>query len=144
MMFGLFTPFFFLPSYAVSRGMSHSLASFLIAILNAASFFGRVIPGVLGDKWGRLNILFAAGVSTAVLICCFTLVKSNASIIVYSILYGFCQGAIISGMTVSISMVPKDQKQMGTYMGMGMAVMSVAVSPLSSSNNLCAFFYGVC
>lgn len=82
MMFGLFTPFFYLPSYAVSRGMSAELASFLVAILNAASFFGRVIPGVLGDKWGRLNIFFVAGIVTAIMIFCFTSAKTNAQIIV--------------------------------------------------------------
>lgn len=86
MMFGLFTPFFYLTSYAVDQGMSPVLASYLIAILNASSFFGRVIPGVLGDKWGRLNIFFAGGVSTAVLIFCFTHVHTNAQIIVRSTL----------------------------------------------------------
>jgi MFS family permease len=84
MMFGLFTPFFYLPSYAVSRGMSAELASFLIAILNATSFFGRVIPGVLGDKFGRVNIFFVAGITTAVMIFCFTVAKTNAQIIVSS------------------------------------------------------------
>ena len=81
-MMGLFLPFFYLPTFAVEHGMSHELASFLVAILNAASFFGRVIPGVLGDKWGRLNILFFSGLSTAILIFCFTLMKTNATIIV--------------------------------------------------------------
>ena len=79
---GLFLPFFYLPSYAVAHGMSHELASYIVGILNAASFFGRVIPGVLGDKWGRLNILFSAGLGTAILIFCFTLMKTNATIIV--------------------------------------------------------------
>lgn len=83
-MFGLFTPFFYLPSYAVSQGMSAELASFLIAILNASSFFGRVVPGVLGDKFGRVNIFFFAGIVTAVMIFCFTAAKSNAQIIVSS------------------------------------------------------------
>lgn len=82
MMFGIFLPFFYLPSYAVSRGMSHQLASYLVSILNAASFFGRVVPGVLGDKWGRLNMLFVAGLSTGILVFCFPSVNSNASIIV--------------------------------------------------------------
>lgn len=79
---GLFLPFFYLPSYAVSHGMSPQLASYIVAILNAASFFGRVIPGIMGDKWGRLNILFASGLSTAILIFCFTLMKTSATIIV--------------------------------------------------------------
>ena len=89
MLFGLFMPFFFLPSYAVSQGMSQQLASYLVAIVNGASFFGRVVPGVLGDKWGRLNMLFATGISTGILIFCFESLKSNASIIVSSYRYSW-------------------------------------------------------
>jgi hypothetical protein len=37
--------------------MDATLASYLLAIINAASTFGRVIPGVLADKFGRLNIV---------------------------------------------------------------------------------------
>ncbi|KAK0108679.1 hypothetical protein ONS95_003471 [Cadophora gregata] len=64
MLMGMFMPFFYLPSFAVEKGMTPKLAGYLLSILNGASFFGRVIPGVLGDKLGRLNALCAAGLST--------------------------------------------------------------------------------
>jgi MFS family permease len=86
MTMGLFMPFFYLPSFAVSQGMSSQLASYIVAILNAASFFGRVVPGVLGDKLGRLNMLFAAGLSTGILIFCFESLNSNAAIIVSNLM----------------------------------------------------------
>src|SRR5437762_3981182 len=41
MTWGLFTPFFFLPSYAVSKGMSVRNSSYLLSILNGASLPGR-------------------------------------------------------------------------------------------------------
>lgn len=34
-------------------GMSPGLAQYLVTILNAASLFGRTIPGFLADKIGR-------------------------------------------------------------------------------------------
>jgi len=126
MMLGLFLPFFYLPTFAVENGMSTELASYIIAILNAASFFGRVIPGVLGDKLGRYNAFSAAALSSGVLLICMQWLKSNASIIVFSALYGFCSGAIVSGMSVVLSQVPKDPREIGTYMGMGMATVAIA------------------
>jgi len=45
---------------------------------------------------------------------------------VFSGLYGFFSGAIVSGMSVTLAQVPKDPKEIGTYMGMGMATVSIA------------------
>jgi MFS family permease len=47
MLLGIFIPPFYLPTFAISNGMSPELAPYLISIYNAASLFGRVIPGVL-------------------------------------------------------------------------------------------------
>lgn len=126
MMLGLFTPFFYLPSFAVSHGMSAQLSAYLVAILNAASFFGRVVPGIMADKLGALNMLFVAGLSTGILVFAWQAMNTNADIIVFSALYGFCSGAIISLMSFALAGVPKNPQNIGTYMGMGMAVCSLA------------------
>jgi len=124
-MLGLFLPFFYLPSLAVQHRMSSELSSYLLAILNGASFFGRVIPGILGDRLGRYNALSAAGIGSGILILCLPDLDSNASIIAFAALYGFCSGAIVSGMSVLMAGVPTDPRNIGTYMGMGMAVISI-------------------
>lgn len=122
---GFFIPIFYLPTYAVQFGMNRVLASYLISILNGASFFGRVIPGILGDKFGRFNTLIAAGLSSAILIFCWQRITTNAGIIVFAAIFGFCSGAIISGFGVCLATCPKDPKNIGTYMGMGMSFSSV-------------------
>ena len=38
--------------------MSPNLAQYLVSILNAASFFGRTMPGYIADKVGRFNTMF--------------------------------------------------------------------------------------
>ena len=123
---GMFTPLFFLPSYAIEQGMSATLASYLVSILNAASIPGRILPGILADKIGRLNILLAAGVSTAIIVFCWAKLGGTAGIIIYALAFGFCSGAIISGSTVAITMCPKDPKDTGTYMGQGIALAALA------------------
>lgn len=126
MILGVFTPIFYIPTYAVEHGMSKELASYLVAVLNGASLLGRVLPGVLADRFGRLNILCAAGLSTGILIFCWPSITTSASVIVFSALFGFCSGAIISGMSVCLATCPSDPRNIGTYMGMGMGIASFA------------------
>ncbi|KAJ6026017.1 hypothetical protein N7444_013696 [Penicillium canescens] len=126
MFLGLFTPLFYIPTYAVSRGMDATLASYLLAILNAASTFGRVIPGVLADRFGRLNVLSIGGILTGIIIFCMNKAESTPALIVYSIAFGFWSGTIISGSSAAFSIVIPDPRTIGTYLGAGMAVASLA------------------
>ncbi|CAK7216862.1 hypothetical protein SBRCBS47491_002974 [Sporothrix bragantina] len=127
MFMGLFTPLFFLPSYAVAQGMDTTLASYLLAIINAASTFGRIIPGILADKLGRINVLMAGGTATGIIIMCLTAAKSTAGLIVFSIFFGFASGTIVSGASAAISVCSDDPRKMGTYLGMGLGAASIAV-----------------
>ncbi|KAF7556708.1 hypothetical protein G7Z17_g1239 [Cylindrodendrum hubeiense] len=79
---GMFTPLFFIPTYAVSRGMDETLASYLLAIINGASTFGRIIPGVLADKFGPFNMLLLAGLTNGIVILCLNTAKSTAGSLV--------------------------------------------------------------
>lgn len=124
---GAFTPIFYLPTYALVYGVNTELAFYLAAILNAASFFGRITAGILADKLGPLNILVIMATGTSILILCWQVITSTPSIIVMAVFYGFCSGAIISLITVCLAHVPKDPKQIGTYIGMGMFVLSFSV-----------------
>jgi MFS family permease len=118
----MLTPLFFIPTYAVTRGMDPSLAGYLLAIINAASTFGRIIPGVLADKYGRLNIFSLGALATGIIIFCMNLAASNAALVVFSVFFGFVSGTIISGASAAFSLCPRDPRNIGTYMGMGMSI----------------------
>lgn len=126
-MLGLFTPFFYLPTYAIEHGMSAQLASYLVSILNGASFFGRVIPGIMADKVGRLNMLMASAIASGILIFCLQKMTTNPTIIAFSALYGFTSGAIISLTSVNLAQIPKNAGDIGTYIGQGMAIVAFGV-----------------
>lgn len=125
MIFGVFVPVLYLPTYAVKYGMSTELASYL-AILNGASFFGCVIPGIMADKVGRLNMFCLVGIATGILVFCRQRITTSAGIIVLAAIYGFFSEAIVSLTTVCFTTVPKNPQNIGTYMGMGMAVTAFA------------------
>ncbi|KAL4757686.1 MCT family MFS transporter [Aspergillus foveolatus] len=127
MFLGLFSPIFFIPTYAVSRGMDATLASYLSAILNGASTFGRIIPGILADRFGRINAFGLGGLATGIIICCMNEAQSNASLIVFSVIFGFWSGTVISGGSAALTAVPKNPQEFGTYLGMGIALSGCAV-----------------
>ena len=57
---GMFLPINYIILEAVHYGMSPGLAQYLVSILNAASFFGRTLPGFIADKIGRFNMMFVS------------------------------------------------------------------------------------
>ncbi|KAI1388514.1 major facilitator superfamily domain-containing protein [Hypoxylon trugodes] len=126
MLLGAFTPLFYIPTYAVSRGVDPTLASYLVAIVNAASTFGRVIPGILADKFGRLNIFAFGAFISGIITLCWNKAETTAALIVYSIAIGFSSGTIISGGTAAFTECATNPQELGTYIGMGIGLSSFA------------------
>lgn len=126
MLLGVFTPLFYIPTYAVMKGIDPTLASYLLAIINAASTFGRVIPGVMADKFGRLNIFAIGGLVSGIVIFCWDKAETTAALVVYSIAIGFTSGTVVSGASAAFTECPTDPRDLGTYIGMGMGLSSFA------------------
>lgn len=77
--------------------MSDNLSSYLLSILNAASIFGRILPGIIADKLGRFNVMITTTAFSAIIVLALWLPSSgNAPILVFCILYGFSSGAFVS------------------------------------------------
>lgn len=93
--FGMFSPFFYVSSYGVARGFSSSLSFYTISMLNGASLFGRVIPGILADKYGRFNVCLVFTILAGIVALCWTKATSVAGLVVFSIAYGFSSGVSI-------------------------------------------------
>ncbi|OJZ83018.1 hypothetical protein ASPFODRAFT_83516 [Aspergillus luchuensis CBS 106.47] len=126
MIWGMFTPFFYIEIFATYKGMGATLATYMLPILNAASIFGRLLPGFIADKFGPFTTLFISATVTSVLLFSWIAVSSNAGIIVFSIFYGSCSGAIISLMSPCIAKITPEPQLIGTYLGMALFVVAIA------------------
>lgn len=126
LLIGMFVPLIFIPSFAIQQGVDPTLASYLAAMLNGASIFGRILPGIVADRLGRLNVLAAMGASTGILVFVWPKVAGTAGVVVFSVFFGFTSGAIVSGATVALSMCPDSLSDVGTWMGQGMAIASLS------------------
>lgn len=118
---GSYTPFFYLPAYAVKQGMSDALAGYLLAIVNGSSSFGRIVPGILADRFGKLNTFAIGSAATGLAISTMSSVHSIGAFIGYAIFLGISCGTIMSGASAAFSTCPKDARNVGSYIGMGMA-----------------------
>lgn len=90
--FGMFSPFFYTTSFAVERGFSTTLAFYTVSIVNGTSFFGRILPGIIADKYGKFNCCIVATISAGVVALCWTKVTSVAGLVIWSAAYGFASG----------------------------------------------------
>ena len=103
---GLFVPLTYCSSWAahVGVGADPTFAFQLLAILNAASFFGRWLPGYVADRWGRFNTMLVAMALCLVFIVAFWLPASlggsaRGSVrlaVIFAIGFGFGSGSGIS------------------------------------------------
>lgn len=107
-----FIPVTYMPSYYLARqglskadavGASGAFAYQLLAILNGVSCFGRYLPGYLGDKLGRYNIMIVSNLLCVVAVFGLWLPdaitdapQSIALLISFVVLFGFASGANVA------------------------------------------------
>lgn len=121
---GLFSPFFYVTSYTVSLSQDSNMAFYMISILNAASLFGRVLPGILADWYGPLNIFNFAAASSFIIVFCWTKATSITGIVLFSLAYGFFSGAVVSLMSVCAIQSVRPAHY-GAAIGFAMSILSV-------------------
>jgi MFS family permease len=89
---GLFSPFFYISSYAAGHGASAQTSFYMISIMNAATLFGRVIPGIVADRVGHYNVMIFVLLASGITSFCWTAVHSLTGLVIWSIAYGFSSG----------------------------------------------------
>lgn len=98
---------------------SHDMSFYIVAILNAASFFGRIIPNFASDHFGPLNVIFPCSLITGLLSLCTMAVHSLAGAVVIAIWLGFFSGVFIAMPPVCFASLTQDKSNIGTRIGMG-------------------------
>ncbi|KAI8904361.1 major facilitator superfamily domain-containing protein [Gorgonomyces haynaldii] len=132
--FGYFVPFFFMATYAKFNGMSPSEGALLVGILNGASAVGRVVLGVLADKFGHATMLttclYLSSLSVFVI---WPFSTSFGVLLVFALAYGFSAGGFISLFpTTSVAMF--GTKNVASMIGLlysGAAIGNLAGAPIA-------------
>ncbi|KAJ6787995.1 hypothetical protein PWT90_01107 [Aphanocladium album] len=104
--FGLYTPINYLPTVAVSAGMSKTLAQNLVAIYNGASLMGRLGSGILADKFGRFNAFVGSCYIAGILILAMWIPGTQNNVtIAFAAMFGLFSGAYIALLVALVALV---------------------------------------
>ncbi|QIX00270.1 hypothetical protein AMS68_005787 [Peltaster fructicola] len=105
MEWGLFVVQTYIASFAINSGETGISSYGIVALLSAGSFFGRWLPGLLADRYGRFNVII-----TTISLCCVTILafwlpagSSTALLVVFALSFGFASGSNLGLIPVCIS-----------------------------------------
>ncbi len=94
---GYFVPPLYLPTFASSLGLSRSMGTLLVALLNAAGVFATVIMGMLCDRFHVTTVIMLSTVGATLSVFLFWGLSSALPLLViFSIVYGFFAGGFVA------------------------------------------------
>ncbi|KAL7414241.1 MFS general substrate transporter [Mrakia frigida] len=123
-MAGLYTPLSFLDVAGRRIGLG-DFSSYLIAIANATSLAGRLVPGYLADKIGPVNLLIPFSLLSGILIFAWPFCVSKGSLVVFSALMGIGTGAFVSLYSPGVAQLGETH-DIGRRMGTLTSILSFA------------------
>ena len=94
---GYFIPSIYLPTFARSIGLSPSMGTLLVALVNAASVPSTIILGMLIDRFHVTTVILLSTVGAVISVFLFWGCSDTLPLlIVFSILYGLSAGGFVS------------------------------------------------
>ncbi|KAH8648649.1 putative MFS monocarboxylate transporter [Xylariales sp. PMI_506] len=138
----MFVPINYIILQAIANGVEPQLSNTLLTILNVGSLPGRILPGYVGDKVGRFNVMIVMCTMSAIVILALwlpgTLLApgSAAVYVVFSLLYGFASGAFVSMVPALLAQISTDMSVIGLRQGVlftFLAIASLCGSPIAGA-----------
>ncbi|KAI0035057.1 MFS general substrate transporter [Vararia minispora EC-137] len=115
---GLYTVLSFINASAPTQGVSSNLVPYMVALGNTGSAVGRLITGMLGDKYGIMNIMIPFTFMASLFTYIWPFAYGNGPVVTITILYGVSSGAfvgLIAGPTMSMGPVEDVGRRTGMY-----------------------------
>ncbi|PNY29105.1 Riboflavin transporter MCH5, partial [Tolypocladium capitatum] len=112
---------YYIQSYALAHGMQMNvspLASYLVALLNASTIPGRLVPSLFADRFGPLDTYVVVCACTCGSVLYWISVTNAAGNVAFAVLYGFFSGGVVSLATVVVTNITPDLGRLGTRLGM--------------------------
>ena len=126
---GFYVPLFYIPLFAQNHlRTSDDLAYNILAIVNAGSFAGRILP-FLTSKIPPIYSLAFWSAGCAVLLFCWITIDNTAGFIIFSVLYGFGSGVLVAGCSSAVAhkTLSPNLSVIGARLGLSWAFASIGV-----------------
>ncbi|KAF1964712.1 MFS general substrate transporter [Bimuria novae-zelandiae CBS 107.79] len=124
--FGLWLPGFHIKTYASKVYPSYPISPYLLPLMSGSSIPGSVVGGLLGDRLGRLNVIFPMTLLSGFICLSIWLPAPSISVLaLFASLYGFTSGSVTALLPPTVSQILPDDK-IGARLGAFYSVMSIA------------------
>lgn len=134
---GLFFPFFYLPTFtSIVLHASEKTDFYMLSIINATSVLGRIIPGLIADRVGALNMMVSCGLGATILAFTWLGIRSVAGAAIFAAFFGLCSGAIVSLPVTIVAGLSPHMGVVGTRVGMSYSFAGVGMligNPIAGS-----------
>lgn len=123
---GLYVFYYFISLYAIEvTGADESVANYLLAILNAGSFLGRLIPNWIAGHYGLINVQIIFGIISGVLAFALLAIKTTGGVIAFAVVYGFVSAPYVSLPIPIVTSLSPDKSVWATRLGMSFAIIGL-------------------
>lgn len=120
---GLYVPYFYVQSYANEQHISPAdLPVYMVPLVSGGSALGRIVPNLFTERTGPLNMLILCNGSSAILAFCWLAVYDAPGLVVFSLMYGFWSGTIVSLLPLTVASLCPSLGVFGTRMGINAVV----------------------
>ncbi|KAI1073989.1 MFS general substrate transporter [Whalleya microplaca] len=131
---GLFTlmmanyfSFYYIASFGTKAlGMPYSTASIMVILINGAGLPFRVIPPLLADRIGPINVIVPVACIWAIVAFCWLAVDSIPGLYVFTCFYGIASGSFQCLIATAVASITKRLDHVGTRLGMAFSIVSFA------------------
>ena len=116
---GYFTPVFFVPVFAqIALGLSQKKSLDLLIILNASSFFGRILGPVAAARMTVMIPWVVCSVAAGILCLAWAAIRTFGGFVAFVVLYGFISGPLTVFPPAVVPLLCPSPNVIGTRMGM--------------------------
>lgn len=144
---GALVPYWLTTTFAktgLDGSTSVDLSFHLLAVINAAQFFGRVIPAWLSDHIGGEIMLLLAEIAIGVLGFCWIAVHNLGGYVAWLVFFGLASGMVVTLPAIVLPYILPTMAVIGTRLGMLYAVGGIGLlisTPVSLALNDAAGSY---
>lgn len=125
---GTYFAFFYISTYSRDiQGMSYAGSLNLLLIINGVGTIGRILPNIIADRLGTLNIFIPIAAASALLIFAWVAISSVDSLYAWAAICGIPIGGIQSMFPSALAALTTDLRKQGTRIGMVFTVVSFSV-----------------
>uniref|UniRef100_A0A060T6N3 ARAD1B13464p n=1 Tax=Blastobotrys adeninivorans TaxID=409370 RepID=A0A060T6N3_BLAAD len=134
--FGYLPVMFYLPLYCQKLNLDQTVSQYAIVVLNGSSLIGRIVPGFIADKIGRVNVLAPSLIIAGILQFALWLpARGEVPIWLFAVLWGIASGCFVSMAPAAIGQLfgVQDNPSRITFIMISAVPAGLAASTISGS-----------